>query len=73
MAEFEASLVYRVFQDSQGYTEKPCLRKQNITKQFYMGKRYKRMVCLFTCLLYREDFIIYIYKYIVIFVFLNIG
>ena len=27
--EFEASLVYReqVFQDSQGYTEKPCLKK----------------------------------------------
>jgi hypothetical protein len=25
LCEFEASLVYREFQDSQGYTEKPCL------------------------------------------------
>jgi hypothetical protein len=32
--EFEASLVYREFQDSQSYTEKPCLKtKQNKTKQ----------------------------------------
>jgi hypothetical protein len=29
ISEFEVSLVYRVeFQDSQGYTEKPCLKKQ---------------------------------------------
>jgi hypothetical protein len=29
-----ASLVYSEFQDSQGYTEKPCLKtKQNKTKQ----------------------------------------
>jgi hypothetical protein len=28
ISEFEASLVYREFQDSQGYTEKPCLKKQ---------------------------------------------
>jgi hypothetical protein len=27
ISEFEASLVYREFQDSQGYTEKPCLEK----------------------------------------------
>jgi hypothetical protein len=27
-AEFEASLVYSEFQDSQGYTEKPCLEKK---------------------------------------------
>jgi hypothetical protein len=27
--EFEANVVYR-FQDSQGYTEKPCLEKQLI-------------------------------------------
>jgi hypothetical protein len=28
ISEFQASLVYRVeFQDSQGYTEKPCLEK----------------------------------------------
>jgi hypothetical protein len=33
ISEFEVSLVYRVFQDSQGYTEKPCLKKQNKTKQ----------------------------------------
>jgi hypothetical protein len=34
--EFEASLVYiqREFQDSQGYTEKPCLEKpKHKTKQ----------------------------------------
>jgi hypothetical protein len=28
ISEFEASLVYREFQDSQGYTEKPCLEKK---------------------------------------------
>ena len=28
-AEAEASLVYRVAQDSQGYTEKPCLKMQD--------------------------------------------
>jgi hypothetical protein len=33
ISEFEASLIYREFQDSQGYTEKPCLEKQNKTKQ----------------------------------------
>jgi hypothetical protein len=28
ISEFKASLVYRVkFQDSRGYTEKPCLEK----------------------------------------------
>jgi hypothetical protein len=28
ISEFKASLVYKVkFQDSQGYTEKPCLEK----------------------------------------------
>jgi hypothetical protein len=27
ISEFKASLVYREFQDSQGYTEKPCLEK----------------------------------------------
>jgi hypothetical protein len=32
ISEFEASLVYRVeFQDSQGYTENPCLKKQTAT------------------------------------------
>jgi hypothetical protein len=29
ISEFEASLVYKEFQDSQGYTEKPCLEKTN--------------------------------------------
>jgi hypothetical protein len=28
ISEFEASLVQREFQDSQGHTEKPCLKKQ---------------------------------------------
>jgi hypothetical protein len=28
ISEFEASLVYREFQDSQGYTEKPCLERK---------------------------------------------
>jgi hypothetical protein len=29
ISEFEASLVYSEFQDSQGYPEKPCLEKKN--------------------------------------------
>jgi hypothetical protein len=44
ISEFKASLVYRVssrtaratqreFQDSQGYTEKPCLKKTTTTKK----------------------------------------
>jgi hypothetical protein len=33
ISEFKASLVYRVeFQDSQDYTEKPCLKKNKQTK-----------------------------------------
>ena len=33
ISEFEASLVYRCeFQDSQGYTEKPCLKKTKSKK-----------------------------------------
>ena len=31
MSEFKASLVYREFQDSHSYTEKPCFKKQNRT------------------------------------------
>jgi hypothetical protein len=31
VSEFKASLIYSEFQDSQGYTEKPCLK--NKTKQ----------------------------------------
>jgi hypothetical protein len=35
--EFEASLVYRVeFQDSQGYTEKPCLKKNPPPKKSWL-------------------------------------
>jgi hypothetical protein len=37
ISEFEASLVYKViqseFQDSQGYTEKPCLTKAKKKKK----------------------------------------
>jgi hypothetical protein len=35
MSDFEASLVYKVseFQDSQGYTEKPCLEKPKRKKE----------------------------------------
>jgi hypothetical protein len=32
ISEFEASLVYSEFQDSQGYTEKPCLGKKKKKK-----------------------------------------
>ena len=43
--EFKASLVYRT-QDNQGYTEKPCLKKQNKkttnkTKQPNKNRIYK--------------------------------
>jgi hypothetical protein len=34
ISEFEASPVYRIeFQDSQGYTEKPCLKKRKQNKK----------------------------------------
>jgi hypothetical protein len=33
ISEFEASLVYKVNQDSQGYTEKPCLEKPKKKKR----------------------------------------
>jgi hypothetical protein len=33
ISEFEASLIYREFQDSQGYTEKPCLKKTKKKKK----------------------------------------
>jgi hypothetical protein len=32
ISEFEASLVYSEFQDSQGYTEKSCQNKNKKTK-----------------------------------------
>jgi hypothetical protein len=34
--EFESSLVYIEFQDSQGYTEKPCLKKERINKNIIL-------------------------------------
>jgi hypothetical protein len=33
ISEFQASLVYRVSQDRQGYTEKPCLEKPKKKKK----------------------------------------
>jgi hypothetical protein len=33
ISEFEASLVFREFRDSQGYTEKPCLEKPKKEKK----------------------------------------
>jgi hypothetical protein len=42
ISELEASLVYKVsFQDSQGYTEKPCLEKPKKKK-----RKEKRKVAL---------------------------
>ena len=39
ISEFEASLVYSEFQDSQGYTEKACLEKTNKqTNKRVLGK-----------------------------------
>jgi hypothetical protein len=34
MSEFEASLIYRGFQNSQGYKEKPCLENPNQTRKY---------------------------------------
>jgi hypothetical protein len=33
ISEFEGSLVFKEFQDSQGYTEKPCLEKTKKKKK----------------------------------------
>jgi hypothetical protein len=45
ISEFEASLVYRVSSRiSQDYTEKPCLEKQNKTKQNKNRKRKIRTI-----------------------------
>jgi hypothetical protein len=42
--EFKASLVYRAeFQDSQGYREKPCLKKQ---KPKNKNKNKNKNTCL---------------------------
>jgi hypothetical protein len=43
ISEFEASLVYKVeFQDSQGYTEKPCLEKPKPKKKNQNQKKKKK-------------------------------
>jgi hypothetical protein len=41
ISEFKASLVYE-FQDSQGYTEKPCLDKQKQKQKQQKQKKRKR-------------------------------
>jgi hypothetical protein len=48
LCEFEASLAYNEFQDSQRYTEKPCLEKQNKSKptSVYMNCVQRRVVAL---------------------------
>jgi hypothetical protein len=45
ISEFEASLVYKVskFQDSQGYTEKPCLEKPREKKKKERKKETLRL------------------------------
>jgi hypothetical protein len=55
---FEASLDYREFQDSQGYTEKPCLKKQKIKNI----PTIKRNSSLITSLTQKQisEFIVYI-------------
>jgi hypothetical protein len=45
ISEFKASLVYREFQDSQGYTEKPCLKKKKKKKE-YCGSVVKKYLWL---------------------------
>jgi hypothetical protein len=42
LCEFEASLVYSEIQDSQGYTERPCLKKKKKkkSKDYTKGKQY---------------------------------
>jgi hypothetical protein len=47
ISEFEASLVYRVseFQDSQDYTEKPCLGKKKL--MIYLFYVYEYTVPVF--------------------------
>jgi hypothetical protein len=43
ISEFKASLVYRVSQDNQGYTEKPCLEKPKKKKKQKKEKKRKIM------------------------------
>jgi hypothetical protein len=42
ISEFEASLVYSEFQDSQGYTKKPCLKTTTTTKPATTTKQNKK-------------------------------
>ena len=45
ISEFEASLISRVeFQNSQGYTEKPCLEKKQKQKQNNNNKKKKENI-----------------------------
>jgi hypothetical protein len=37
VSEFKANLVYIMDQDSQGYTEKPCLKNKQTNKAKYGG------------------------------------
>jgi hypothetical protein len=73
ISEFEASLVYRIeFQDSQGYTEKPCLgkiknkkRKRKRKKKWYVG-----MLSLFLVSSISHWIYIYIYIYVYIYIYI---
>jgi hypothetical protein len=48
ISEFEASLVYKSkFQDSQDYTEKPCLEKPKTNKQ-QQKKKEKHLLQFFS-------------------------
>jgi hypothetical protein len=47
ISEFEASLVYE-FQDSQSYTEKPCLEKTKKTKKNKKTKPQKECTMCYT-------------------------
>jgi hypothetical protein len=42
ISEFQAILVYSEFQDSQGYTEKPCLEKPKKEKRKIKNKKIKK-------------------------------
>jgi hypothetical protein len=43
--ELEASLVYREFQNIQGYMEKPCLKKQEQDKQTKRIENVVKCMC----------------------------
>ena len=55
ISEFEDSLVYKdheksEFQDSQGYTEKPCLKKPKKKKKKKRTELLGKHSCLLFCL-----------------------